>query len=476
VLLLLLAIVFFSLVVALGLLARNEQRRHSPGEHWRAAAAELGLTVSRPKQRDLKLHGVLEGVPLRADLRHDQQGKVTVLRCTLCLGKDGRIPESLEVHADSLLRSMARLVEGEDQQVGDPDFDQLVELPVLDARACAALSFGARGHLARLIERGGEVRQGLVTYSQIWSEDQDQVWLVRMLRWLAKLARLLSVPPDGLHQRLADNALEDPSPGVRLRNVRFLADPSTQTPEALLVPLGRRLLGDVNPRVRLLAAQFVGAEGHRVLGALVADATLETPLRVAAVTGLGRGPTPALAELQALFTTAHPPEVVCAALAVIAQQGLSALADAALGCTRSAQESVRAAAASALGGLGLPAAEPLLISLLSDSSAEVQRASADALGVLGSVAAVEPLLPLAEGFGRSALRQAARGAIGRIQSRLGNVEAGRVSLAEDQGLAGAVDLAEPDAVRIGELSLAEESTNDPDGSAAGSAVPGPRAR
>jgi hypothetical protein len=73
-----------------------------------------------------------------------------------------------------------------------------------------------------------------------------------MLRWLAQLARLLSVPPDALHQRLADNAIKDPSPGLRLRNVRFLAEPSTQTPAPLLISLGRRLLDDVNPRVRPL--------------------------------------------------------------------------------------------------------------------------------------------------------------------------------------------------------------------------------
>jgi HEAT repeat protein len=102
----------------------------------------------------------------------------------------------------------------------------------------------------------------------------------------------------------------------------------------------------------------------------------------------------------------------------------------------------------------------VLIALLSDASADVQRASAEALGGFGSVAAVEPLLPLAEGFGRSQLRQAARGAIGRIQSRLGNVEAGRVSLADDQELAGAVDLADTAATRVGELSLVQEAASE----------------
>jgi hypothetical protein len=287
---------------------------------------------------------------------------------------------------------------------------------------------------------------------------------VRMLGWLAKLGRLLSVPPDALHQRLIDNAEKDPSPGVRLQNLRFLAEPSTSTPPALLAAVGRSLLGDVNPKVRLLAAPLVGEEGHRVLGALAADATLTTALRVRAVEALGTGPAPAIATVRGLFTEAQPPEVVCAALAIVAQQGLSPLADVAIECTRSAREIVRAAAASALGRLASPAAanpqaEPVLIALLSDASADVQRASAEALGVFASVAAVEPLLPLAEGFGRSQLRQAARGAIGRIQSRLGNAEAGRVSLAHDHELAGAVDLADADAAGVGDLSLAEDAAS-----------------
>jgi len=98
----------------------------------------------------------------------------------------------------------------------------------------------------------------------------------------------------------------------------------------------------------------------------------------------------------------------------------------------------------------------VLIQLLSDSSLEVQHASAESLGAVGSVAAVAPLLPLAGGLGRAQLRQAARAAIGRIQSRLGEVEAGRLSLAEERPLAGAVALADASAVRVGELSLADD--------------------
>jgi hypothetical protein len=79
------------------------------------------------------------------------------------------------------------------------------------------------------------------------------------------------------------------------------------------------------------------------------------------------------------------------------------------------------------------------------------------------VAAVEQLLPLTQALLDSQLRQAARNAVGNIQSRLGDVEAGRVSLAEAVGLEGALALADDAAVRIGELSLSADEVAEPPG-------------
>jgi HEAT repeat protein len=117
--------------------------------------------------------------------------------------------------------------------------------------------------------------------------------------------------------------------------------------------------------------------------------------------------------------------------------------------------------AEALGVLGDPATEPALLRLLEDASTQVQCAAARSLGSIGSVLAVEPLMPHTEGLGNAQRRQAARAAIGQIQSRLGNVEAGRVSLAED-ALSGAVSLAGQGSEAAGALSLsAERHTRKP---------------
>lgn len=465
--------VFLSLLV-LGLLgfatvayalSEGEKRRSALLDGWQAAAAELGLGITASEDYDRTLHGVLDGVSVRAELKYVQQGKTQGFRVTMCAGGQGSIPASLVVHRDSFGRSISRLVDGRDEQIGDPRFDELVELPALDAWGCAALSLAARAQLSRLVELGGEVRGGVVAFDQVWSDDYNGIWLVQMLRGLVQLSRSLTVTPEALHQRLAQNAVHDPLAGVRLQNLRFLADPSTAAPQELRGAAGQALLGDEEPRVRLLAAQLVGARGHGVLAALAADPQLDSALRVLAVTALGRPPTPALDALRALLEGGSLPEVVGEALSVVGRRGLTPLADAALAYISSEHESLRAAAANALGALLYAPAEPRLVALLSDASPEVQRASAEALGALGSVAAVEPLLPLADSLSRPQLRRAARGAIGRIQSRLVGAEAGRVSLAEEQDLAGALQLADTSAARVGDLSLAEKLENDEVGAA-----------
>jgi HEAT repeat protein len=83
----------------------------------------------------------------------------------------------------------------------------------------------------------------------------------------------------------------------------------------------------------------------------------------------------------------------------------------------------------ALGVLGDARAEPHLIELLRHADEKVRMAAAAALGIVGGIQAVEPLLPLTKGLFNGDLHAAARDAVRRIQSRLGDVEAGRLSVA-----------------------------------------------
>jgi len=78
--------------------------------------------------------------------------------------------------------------------------------------------------------------------------------------------------------------------------------------------------------------------------------------------------------------------------------------------------------------------------VLAQPGARAAAAVIESLGRIGSIRAVEPLAALAE---RGSLQSEARDAMRRIQARLGDVEAGRVSLVEDRGPEGALSLADP---------------------------------
>ncbi len=209
--------------------------------------------------------------------------------------------------------------------------------------------------------------------------------LAQSIRRAVGLSRALSVDAPAITAALAANARRDPAPGVRRHCIEALLERAPTSDAATSAV--RSALDDADERVRVLAARrSIGPEAQEALFALATSKDDE----------------------------------VCRAVA----EGLATLAD--------------------------PRAEQALVQLLSRPADGVRCAAARSLGRVGSIAAVEPLLALTKGalFGGEA-REAAREAVRRIQERLGDADAGRLSLAEPGG-EGALSLAEPD----GALSLA----------------------
>ncbi len=101
-----------------------------------------------------------------------------------------------------------------------------------------------------------------------------------------------------------------------------------------------------------------------------------------------------------------------------------------------------------------------LVDLLGHESLEVAWAAATALGFVGSVAEVEPLRARAHGLlTDSRLKEAVEKAVGRIQARLGDVQPGRLSLAEEDAPAGGLTLADESA-ETGALDLVVTERNE----------------
>jgi len=477
----------------------DQRRLEANVRVWKTVARELGLDF-RGDETERSMQGTLNGVPVLVEFERKRRrvGKTTRVeeKTRFLAGGNGRIPRSLAVRKDTFGRAFGRLMYGSDEEIGDDAFDPLVELPELDAAACAALSSDAREQLSELLQIGGEVSDGSVLCEPGERAHHDAKWLHELSSFTTRLAAKLDVAPGFLHEQLAHNAIHDPSPGVRLRNIRFLAEPSTRTPPAVLVATARALLSDRTVPVRLWAAKQLGHEGSEALVALASTRWLAIPVRIEALRALAEIDAVELPELLpsllppiAASSNASPssalpssaqeqgsPELACAALAIIGEKRFVALATDVVECTSSEHAAVRGAALSALGSLAPPGAEILLTRALADPSADVQSAAAEALGLVGSVAAVEPLLPLTRGLGRAALRRSARAAIASIQSRLGDVDAGRLSLAEDTELAGAVALADALEESRGALSLEEASLEEASLGEASVKEPQPRVR
>lgn len=456
--LLLTCLLVMTVVVTWGVRVQARETRER-NEHmlrqWLAAAQALGLQASGDGwQRTMQ--GVVRGVPVRIDFAHEQSttSKGTAETTTFQAGNDGHIPASIALR-QTPVQLFGSSADAAEPATGDERFDALTELAKMDAYVCAALSEEARRHLGAIVHGGGGVWNGVVTWRVQGHRTGEQRWLTERIDFIAAVANLLSVNPDTLAQRLAQNAVHDSDPEARQQNLLFLLAPETHAAPELVTATARALIGDPQPLVRVRAARQLGAEGHATLLALLKDVQAEMPLRAVALAALHEGNADDIDEWIASFLAPSPAELTRAALVIVAARSLSVHLDRVLDLTSASDASLRAAAARTLSALESPLIEPRLLELLADDEEEVQVAAAEALGRIGDIATVEPLLSFTRRFGRTPLREAARDAIARIQSRLGDVEAGRVSLAEDE-LAGAVALVD-EQVTGGEITLASGS-------------------
>ncbi len=265
---------------------------------------------------------------------------------------------------------------------------------------------------------------------------------------LLDVGRRFAQPMD-IPRRLAENAHQDPIPGVRLSNLLLLIrelpkDPATA--EAL-----RKACSDPSPEIRLRAAREVGAEGRGIFLEL-AESLENDAVSAEAVSTLGRAlPFERTKAILDRALSRRCVRTVRACLEAIGRRGDASDVDILAKILENEDGELAPTAAWALGAIGSPAAEPPLIAALQRDQSDLRVVAANALGHVGSVAAVLPLKEMADRLLLGEIRKAARQAIAEIQSRVLGASPGQLSLAGAE--AGQLSLAEADA---GQLSLASD--------------------
>ena len=328
-------------------------------------------------------------------------------------------------------------------EIGDEPFDNSFYIVGPMRLVCALFDAEARRLLlrvnaaSRLAISGGELRVEM-------SDGQIPEILPLLLDLGRRFARPMDAP-----QRLAENARQDPEPGVRLSNLLLLIHELPGDPRTL--DALHNACADPSPRVRLRAARELGAEGRAVLME-VAESTEDDDASAQAVSILGRE----LERTTAILTQALRRRLLQTARACLEALGHSGPAAVDTLAKVAARENgeLATAAALALGETGSVSAEPPLILALQREQADLRVAAASALGRVGSASAVLPLKEAAERGSRDPeLRRATRQAIAEIQSRLQGASPGQLSLSG--GEVGQLSLAEAEA---GQLSLAIASS------------------
>ncbi len=393
----------------------------------RTVADTYGLEFSPSSWRtSAQIAGTLDGVDVVVDSYTQGSGKSSQIYTRA--RASGPLPADLTLAEEGFGSALGKLFKGEDIQVGDAYFDGrvLVRGDTFDT-------------LARLDEAGRDaVLDGLAADAHVTDGEAitrrsghiDEVHaLDAMLQTVLSLARALDHggDPGG---RLARAVGADPSVGYRLRALEALL--ARRHPAAQ--DAARAALDSDHAPLRLQAAMAIGAEGAPIVEAVACDPRAPEAVRLDAIGWLGRNhPTPDPV-LEAIAADARG-GVAAGAIEALTARGKPTPLDTLVRHSTADDAGLRARVARALGAhKDAPAAEAAALTLLKDDVVEIAIAAARALLRVGSVRAVQPLQARGEGLLTNGdLKQATRAAVEAIQSRLGDVQRGGLSIAADAG-------------------------------------------
>ena len=426
-----------------------EQRERT----YRQVAENLGLTWHAARVpfagRGAGVSGAFRGFRVRTDEFVGRKRRCVRVTVDGVGTNAGSVPVRLELDRE---RTSIGMIGGEDVVVGDPRFDERVRVRGGEAVALAALGREARSALLTAIIAGDEirVRAGMVIAELEFNSRPDPTQLIAVTRRAVRVARHLVVSANGIPAALAERALKDPLPGVRLQALEALA--RLEGEGALARRVARGLLSDKDPEVRLRAAVAAGREGFDTLVALV---------RARSGRGRSRGPRrwgSGLAEALDRSREGNEGRRARALDHLVARYPAAWVRPLLHGAVKSGPGPLRVAALRGVARIGDASFQSEVLRLLDHPTDAVRDAAVAALGAVGTVAAVPALRALAARSGslEFPVRRAVDTAVAAIQSRISGAAAGQVSLADTAPVGGEVSLAGGTGDAAGRLSAATQ--------------------
>lgn len=313
---------------------------------------------------------------------------------TLVIGHP-QLDRSWVIEPESAVTRVRKLVAGQDVLTGDAPFDDAVHVVGETRRLLACLGHRTRDRLTELLPQA-RLAEGVLRWSAPATGPRPP-GLVEIVRSMMAVVHTLAADIDPV-LRLRKHMLDDRDPGHRRRAFEQVVLAGHE-----LIPSERRaLLRDPDLELRYAAAHLLS--DVETLGRLAASAEAPEAMRAGSIDRLGgcEGPD-ALAALDR--AAPHLGEATRLARAL---------------------SRVLAGVPNGIAALG----EPSLIALVEHGSGAAAGRAIDRLGEVGSERAVPALASIADAFfGRRALKERARAAIGRISSRQGGLRRGGLSVA-----------------------------------------------
>ena len=441
------ALVGFAGVVGVARTARGRHLRQSHRHVWQRAANDFGLTWAHNLDILTGIHGRIGELSISVKEAHNPQ----IGDCTHIVIRAPGIPPDVRMGRESAFLTM---VAGQDVQLHDESFDRTVRIFGDPVHVYALMSTPVRERIMEYLLFGDLHLENGQLRLTVPGQALDYDILRGRIEDSVKLAHLLSMRPADIPARLRVNATDGRYPDNCLQNLGFLLQRFVTRPES--DDASRALLSSSDARMRFQAAAFL--EDLEVVSAIVGDVEAPVAMRIEATRFLITQ-APAQRSLSVLHDLLRPGplQLRCTAAAGLAQVRDLAAVPWLLRALGGLEPELNVAVATALGELGDVRAESAVLRLLQHSEVAEKLAAIQALGKLGTAAAVEPLLAYAEAFAPSALKDAARQSIAAIQARLGDVAAGRLSLADGRSQEGQLSLATDG----GTLSLAPEDASQP---------------